>query len=101
MLSGALAGLAGVTEVAGTRGYLSTDLSPGYGYTGIAVAMLAALNPIAVLPVALFIAAIYIGADTMSHAMNVSSYIADMITAIALLIVLGATGLVRLRIRLG
>ena len=46
LISGALAGLAGVSEVAGLRGYLTTDLSPGYGYTGIVVAMLAGLSPL-------------------------------------------------------
>jgi simple sugar transport system permease protein len=100
LLSGALAGLAGVTEVSGTRGYLSTDLSPGYGYTGIAVAMLAGLNPLSIVPVALFVAVIYIGADSLSHAVNVSSYLADMVTAIALLITLGTTLLMHFRIRL-
>jgi ABC-type uncharacterized transport system permease subunit len=45
-ISGGLAGLAGVTETAGLKGYLTLDLSPGFGYTGIAVAMLAALHPL-------------------------------------------------------
>jgi general nucleoside transport system permease protein len=99
LLSSALAGLAGVTEVSGTRGYLSTDLSPGYGYTGIAVALLAGLNPLSIVPVALFVAIIYIGADSLSHAANVSSYLADMVTAIALLITLATTLLINFRIR--
>ncbi len=47
MISGGLAGLAGVSEVAGLKGYLTLDLSPGFGYTGIAVAMLAQLHPLA------------------------------------------------------
>ena len=38
-------GLAGVSEVAGLKGYLTADLSPGFGYTGIVVAMLAGLSP--------------------------------------------------------
>ena len=46
--SGALAGLAGVSEVAGLKGYLTADLSPGFGYTGIVVAMLAGLSPVGV-----------------------------------------------------
>jgi general nucleoside transport system permease protein len=101
LVSGALAGLGGVTEISGNRGYLSTDLSPGYGYTGIAVAMLAGLNPLSIVPAALFVAIIYIGADTLSHAANVSSYLADMVTAIALLTTLGTTLLINFRIRLG
>ena len=48
LLSGALAGLAGAVEVAGRAGYVTLDMSPGYGYSGIVVAMLAALNPLGV-----------------------------------------------------
>ena len=48
LLSGGLAALAGVSEVSGLKGSLSLDLSPGYGYTGIVVAMLALLHPLGV-----------------------------------------------------
>ena len=48
LLSGALAGLAGIGEVAGLKGYLTADLSPGFGYAGIVVAMLAGLSPLGV-----------------------------------------------------
>ncbi|MCF6273294.1 MAG: ABC transporter permease [Rhodobacteraceae bacterium] len=88
LVSGALAGLAGVGEVAGLRGYLTTDISPGYGYTGIVVAMLAGLSPIGVVISAVFIASIFVGADTMSRAMGVSSYLADLVVALSLICVL-------------
>ena len=52
------------------RGYLTTDLSPGFGYTGIVVAMLAGLSPFGVVISAIFIASIFVGADTMSRAMG-------------------------------
>jgi simple sugar transport system permease protein len=98
-LSGGLAGLAGGIEVMGGQGYLTTDLSPGYGYTGIVVAMLAGLHPFGVVIAALFIAATYIGADGMSRALNVSSYIADVIVALSLLTMLMAMFLVSYRVR--
>ncbi len=88
MVSGALAGLAGVSEVAGLKGYLTNDLSPGYGYTGIVVAMLAGLSPLGVVVSALFIASVFVGADTMSRAMGVSSYLADLVVSMSLLCVL-------------
>jgi simple sugar transport system permease protein len=88
LLSGGLAGLAGVGEVAGLKGYLTADLSPGYGYAGIVVAMLARLSPLGVVASALFIAAVFVGADTMSRAIGVSSYLADLVVAISLLCVL-------------
>lgn len=99
MLSGALAGLAGVGEVAGLKGYLTADISPGFGYTGIVVAMLAALNPLGVIASALFIASVFVGADSMSRAVGVSNYLADLIVALSLLTVLVSSLLVRYRIR--
>ena len=48
-LSVRLAGLAGAIEVAGRAGYVTLDMSPGFGYTGIVIAMLAGLHPLGVL----------------------------------------------------
>lgn len=99
MLSGALAGAAGVSEVAGLKGYLTLDLSPGFGYTGIAVAMLANLHPLGVLLSATFLAGISVGADSMGRALGVPSYIADIMVACAVLSVLIGLMLARYRIR--
>ena len=85
LLSGGLAALAGWSEVAGLKGHLSQDLSPGFGYTGIIVAMLALLNPLAVIGTAIFVAGIFVGSDAMSRAAGVPTYIADMLLASALL----------------
>jgi general nucleoside transport system permease protein len=98
-LSGALAGLAGASEVSGLKGYLTADLSRGFGYAGIVVAMIAGLQPLLVLPAAIFIAGIFVGADTMSRTMSVSNYIADLIVAFALLSVLVSSLFVRFRLR--
>jgi general nucleoside transport system permease protein len=99
LLSGALAGLAGVSEVAGLKGYLTADLSPGFGYSGIVVAMLAALNPLAVVPSAIFIAGVFVGADTMSRTLGISNYFADLVVALALLCVLIGSLFTRYRVR--
>lgn len=99
LLSGALAGLAGVGEVAGLKGYLTADLSPGFGYSGIVVAMLAGLSPIGVVFAALFIASIFVGADSMSRATGVSNYLADLIVALSLLSVLVSSLFLKFRIR--
>lgn len=98
IVSGGLAGIAGVSEVAGLRGYLTTDLSPGFGYTGIVVAMLAGLSPIGVVISAIFIASVFVGADTMSRAMGVSSYLADLVVALSLICVLIGGFIARYRI---
>ena len=101
LLSGALAGLAGATEVAGRAGYLTLDMSPGYGYSGIVVAMLAALHPLAVVAAAVFVAGMLVGADSMSRAVNVPTYIADVIVATALIATLVATLFTQYRVRWG
>lgn len=88
IISGGLAGLAGVSEVAGLKGYLTADLSPGFGYTGIVVAMLAGLSPLGVVAAAVFIASVFVGADSMSRAMGVSSFLADLVVSMSLLCVL-------------
>ncbi len=88
MISGGLAGLAGASEVAGLKGYLTLDLSPGFGYTGIAVAMLAQLHPLAVIPAAVFLSGIFVGSDAMSRAANIPTYIADVIVGMSVLAIL-------------
>jgi general nucleoside transport system permease protein len=98
LLSGGLAALAGFSEVAGLKGHLSLDLSPGFGYTGIIVAMLALLHPLAVIPSALFVAGIFVGSDSMSRAAGVPTYIADILLATALLFMVLAILLTRVRV---
>jgi len=100
-LSGALAGLAGVSEVIGLKGYLTTDLSPGFGYTGIVVAMLAMLNPLGVVASAVFLAAVFVGADSMGRALGVSTYIASLIVALSLVSMLVGQMFLTWRVRLG
>ncbi|WP_371685590.1 ABC transporter permease [Tropicimonas sp. IMCC6043] len=97
--SGTLAGLAGVSEVAGLKGYLTADLSPGFGYTGIVVAMLAGLSPVGVVFAALFIASVFVGTDSMSRAMGVSSFLADLTVSMSLICVLLGGFFARFRIR--
>jgi simple sugar transport system permease protein len=97
-LSGGLAALAGFSEVAGLKGSLTLDLSPGFGYTGIIVAMLALLNPLGVVVSALFVAGIFVGADSMSRAAGVPTYIADILLALALLSMVLAILLTRFRV---
>jgi ABC-type uncharacterized transport system permease subunit len=99
LLSGGLAGFAGITEVAGLKGYLTLDLSPGFGYAGIAVAMLANLHPLGVIASAIFLAGIYVGADSMSRAVNIPTYIADIIVATSVLAVLVSLMLTQYKIR--
>ncbi|MBL0373672.1 ABC transporter permease [Rhizobium sp. KVB221] len=98
-LSGGLAGLAGAIEVMGVKGYVTTDLSPGFGYAGIVVAMLANLNPLGVVLAALFTATMFVGADGMSRSLGIPTYIADVTVALSLLTMLIALFFTQYRIR--
>jgi simple sugar transport system permease protein len=98
-VSGALAGLAGVGEVAGIHFQVMAGLSPGYGYTGIVIAMLARLNPIGVVPAAIFFAVIITGAEAMSRATGVPVFLADVIQGMSLITMLAALMLTQYRIR--
>jgi simple sugar transport system permease protein len=72
-LSGALAGLAGAIEVAGVTGRLYERISPGYGYTAIAIALLGGLETGGVVAAGLFFAALSVGATAMERTAGVSS----------------------------
>jgi len=98
LLSGGLAGMAGVSEVTGLKGYLTLDISPGFGYTGIAVAMLAQLKPIGVIFSAIFLAGVYVGADAMSRTVGIPNYIADVLVAVSLLAILVSSMLTRYKL---
>ena len=72
-IGGALAGIAGACEVAGVTSQLYEHIRPGTGFTAIAVALLAKLNPLAVIPSALFFGALEAGAGAMQRAVGVPS----------------------------
>ncbi len=99
LISGGLAALGGFSEVAGLKGNLTLDLSPGFGYTGIVVAMLALLHPLGVIAAAIFVAAVFVGADAMSRSAGVPSYIAHVMVASALLTMVTAVMFTRYRLR--
>lgn len=99
LISGGLAGLAGTGELFGVQYRLRPDLSPGYGYTGIIVAMLAGLDPIGVLPAGILFGALINGSAQMRIATGVPTAITYAIQAIVLLFLLSAQVLARYRIR--
>jgi simple sugar transport system permease protein len=99
-ISGGLAALAGSIEVLGPTGYVTTTMSPGFGYSGIVVAMLAALHPMGVVAAAIFVATVFVGADAMSRATGVPSFIADVIMSVSLLAMLTALLFTTHRVRM-
>jgi simple sugar transport system permease protein len=99
-VSGGLAGLAGVGEVAGLHFQVMGGLSPGYGYTGIVIAMLARLNPLGVVPAAIFFAAVATGAETMSRTTGVPVFLADVIQGTSLICMVSALLFTTYRLRI-
>jgi simple sugar transport system permease protein len=88
LISGGLAGLAGVGELCAIQRRLIMDISPGYGYSGIVIAMLGNLHPVGVLFSSLFFSVIIVGAQTMSRMTGVPIYIAEVIQGMALMVML-------------
>lgn len=90
LVSGALSGLAGAVQVSGVTYLLSDGISPGYGYTAIAVALLADLHPLAVIPAALFFGALTAGSVVVQQTVpGVSAVVLQALQAVTLLSVLG------------
>ncbi|MBK7923089.1 MAG: ABC transporter permease [Gemmatimonadetes bacterium] len=85
--SGACAGLAGGSEVSGTTFALFQNLSPGYGFTGIAVALLARLHPLGIVLTGLLFAALEAGAGAMQRDAGVPAVAVYVVEAVVILIV--------------
>jgi ABC-type uncharacterized transport system permease subunit len=99
-ISGGLAGLAGIIEVAGPVGYLQPDISPGYGFTAIIVAFLGRLNPVGILLAGLFLALTFIGGENAEVAIKVPLDLTKVCQGILLFFVLACDSLIIYRIRL-
>jgi ABC-type uncharacterized transport system permease subunit len=98
LVSGALSGLAGVTEMFGIHHRLRADISLGYGYTGITIAMLAGLQPLSVLPAAIFFGGLINGSSNLQIVTGVPAAITYVIQAVVLLFLLAAAAIVNYRI---
>jgi general nucleoside transport system permease protein len=86
--AGGLGALAGMVEVLGSQHRLMDGISGGVGFVGIIVALLARLNPIAVIPTALLYGGMSVGADAMQRRANIPSSITFILQSLAVLLVL-------------
>ena len=98
-VSGALAGLAGMSEVAGIGHQLQRNLSPGYGYAAIIVAWLARLHPFGAVVVAFLLATLTVGGDQIQMTLGLPAAIAPMLQGTILFFLLGGDILTRYRLR--
>lgn len=101
LLSGALAGIAGMGEVAGPIGQVTASISPGYGYTAIIVAFLGRLHPVGILLAALLMALSFIGGEAAQIAMGLPKAITGVFQGMLLFFLLASDVLIRYRVRFG
>lgn len=90
LVSGALAGLAGAVQYSSVTYALYENFSPGYGYTAIAVALLARLHPLGVLATALLFGALETGANAMQRDAGVPDVVVSVVEATLILLVVAA-----------
>ena len=99
-LSGALAGLAGLFEVAGPSGQISIDFNVGYGFTAIIVAFLGRLHPVGILLAGLLMALTYIGGEGAAQQLNLPGAAVQVFQGMLLFFLLGVDVLTNYRLRL-
>lgn len=99
LVSGGLAGLAGLFEVSGTVGQLTTSLSPGYGFAAIIVAFLGRLSPLGCIPAGLLLALSYLGGDAAQINLGLPNAVTGIFQGILLFMLLGCDVLLLHRIR--
>jgi general nucleoside transport system permease protein len=99
LVSGGIAGLAGVGEVAGIQYHLIDSLSNNAGYTGVIIATLGGLNPFGVLLAGLFLSLISTGSQTVARVVKVPVYLGDVVQSTLLLVTLALFVLQNYRVR--
>ena len=99
LISGGLAGLAGLFEVAGPIGQLTPQISPGYGYTAIIVAFLGRLNPLGVLFAGLLLALSYLGGESAQIDLALPSAVTGIFQGVLLFFLLACDAMILFRPR--
>jgi simple sugar transport system permease protein len=100
-LSGALAGMAGLFEVAGPAGQISIDFNVGYGFTAIIVAFLGRLHPVGILFAGLLMALTYIGGELSQFMLGIPAAAIQAFQGMLLFFLLAGDVLTNYRIRIG
>lgn len=101
LVSGGLAGLAGMIEVSGPIGQLLPSISPGYGFTAIIVAFLGRLHPVGILLASLLMALSYLGGEAAQISHGLPLAVTGVFQGMILFFLLATDVLVRYRVRLG
>lgn len=99
VISGMMAGIAGIAEVSGPIGQLNPNISPGYGYAAIIVAYLGRLNPIGIVLSGLLMALIYLGGEMAQMTLQLPVAITGIFQGLLLFFLLAADALIENRYR--
>ena len=100
LVSGAMAGLAGISEVSGAIGQLRPTISPGYGFTAIIVAFLGRLNPLGIVAAGFVLALTYLGGEAAQISVGLSDKVVRAFQGAILFFVLACDTLIHYRVRL-
>ena len=95
LFSGGLAGIAGMVEIAGVHQRLIENISPGYGYTAIVIALLSYLHPLVVIVVSILFAGLMVGADAMQRMAGLPAALAYVVQGLIVLFVLASEYVVK------
>lgn len=101
LFSGALAGLAGISEVSGAIEQLRPVISPGYGFTAIIVAFLGRLNPLGIVAAGIVLALTYLGGEAAQISIGVTDKVSRLFQGALLFFVLACDTLIHYRVRFG
>ena len=96
VISGVIAGLGGSAELLGTQYRLINGFAAGYGFDGVAMALIAQLHPLATILVAIFFAALRVGSTTMQAATGVPTSVSDIIQALVIVFTVAGLAMVKL-----
>jgi ABC-type uncharacterized transport system permease subunit len=99
LVSGGLSGLAGIIEVTGPIGQLTTDITPNYGFTAVIVAFLGRLHPVGVIFAGLLLALSYLGGDAAQMNLHLPNAVTGIFQGVLLFYLLGADVLILYRFR--
>ncbi|MEO0328376.1 MAG: ABC transporter permease [Pseudomonadota bacterium] len=101
LVSGAFAGLAGISEVSGAIQQLRPSISPGYGFTAIIVAFVGRLNPLGILAAGFILALSFLGGEAAQVSLQISDKLANVFQGLLLFFVLACDTLIHHRVRFG
>ncbi len=96
ILSGVIAGIGGSAELLGTQFRLINGFGAGYGFDGVAMALIAQLHPLAAILVAIFFAALRVGSTTMQAATGVPTSVSEIIQALVIVFTVAGLAMVKL-----